>query len=64
VIDKDGNEIKAGDRFIYQFGEPHQMIGKVFDCDGAQVIIWEDGDVTLVKDFYFEPTDRDVLQLF
>lgn len=61
--DRDENIIKAGDRFIYQVGEPHECSGEIFDCGGVDVIKWDDDDaIVSVKDFYHQPTDQLIIQ--
>ena len=61
--DKDGNTLKAGDRFIYQVGEPHERAGELFSLCGIEVIKWEDdNEIISVSDFYHQPTDQKILQ--
>jgi hypothetical protein len=61
--DISGNEIGAGDKFMYQVGEPHECTGEVFNCGGVDVIKWDDGaDIMAVHDFYYQPTDQKILK--
>ena len=61
--DREGNTLKAGDKFIYQVGEVHECTGEIFDCGGVEVIKWDsDNQITLVSDFYHQPTDQKILQ--
>lgn len=60
--DRQGNDIRPGDKFIYQVGEQHETTGEVFDCGGVAVIKWEDDGIISVKDFYHQPTDQKILQ--
>jgi hypothetical protein len=60
--DRDGNTLKAGDRFIYQVGEPHECEGELFSLGGVEVIKWDDNAIISVSDFYHQPTDQKILQ--
>ncbi len=61
--DREGNYIKAGDKFIYQVGEEHECTGEVYDCGGVAVIKWDDDNqIISVDDFYHQPTDQKILQ--
>jgi hypothetical protein len=54
--DISGNEIGAGDKFMYQVGEPHECTGEVFNCGG------DGADIMAVNYFYYQPTDQKILK--
>lgn len=60
--DFEGHELKTGDKFLYQFGEPHQCEGEIFDCGGVEVIKWDNDKIIAVADFYHQPTDQKILK--
>ena len=62
MIDFEGNKLEVGDKFLYQFGTVNQCVGEIFDCDGLQIIKWDDDEIVSVKDFYYGPSDSRLLK--
>lgn len=64
IKDRLGNIIKVGDRFKYQVGEKHEVIGKIVRKGRGFFIRWEDRkpDIRLF-DFWYAPADEKITEI-
>jgi len=61
--DRNGNNLIAGDKFIYQVGQIHECTGEIISLNNVDTIKWDDDSSLIpVDDFYYAPTDTAILQ--
>jgi len=61
--DRHGNNLVAGDKFIYQVGRIFECTGEIISLNNVDTIKWDDDSSLIpVDDFYYAPIDKGMLQ--